>query len=88
MFPLVPSQRNGQSVRGSLRLCVLLGNIYRSISQITCKETFQHSDAELVLQKTPLDETLGKSIFTSLKLWEDFFNWKIWFGPFLIFRKD
>lgn len=26
--------------------------------------------------------------FTSLKLWEDFFNWKIWFSLFLIFRKD
>lgn len=23
-----------------------------------------------------------------LEVWEDFFNWKIWFGPFLIFRKD
>lgn len=42
-------------------------------SQIACKETFGHSDAGLVLQRVPADEILGKSIFTSLKLWEDLF---------------
>jgi len=67
---------------------MFLGNIHRGISQITCKETFQHSDAKVVLQKALSDEILGTSIFISLKLWEDFFNWKIWFSPFLILRKD
>lgn len=61
-------------MKGSLELCMfLVFLLHWSISQITFKETFQHSNGELVLQKVPSDEILGKSIFTSLKLWEDFF---------------
>lgn len=64
---------SGHREKGITRDVCAAGECSLGTSQIACEETFWPSDAGLVLQRAPADEILGKPIFTSLKLWEDFF---------------